>query len=266
MRFYHFLLILLLSSNLPCYAAINPEHIQLGDILINKNHQQWYTVHIVALDKNEQQQAVAHSIIYQSQKHQPTLATLVRSNIANQHAQIDINDFKDWHRLAHKKPTAAELKGYIHYLKHTHFERYVHFTGQNKDKIISTSMAFDKKANDEKRLGHLDNAINLYKKAISLYPKNTSSMEHLASLYMETDRYEKALTLFETSLNIHPNNSTGQLLLGQCLLHMQRFYQAKRIFQDGIHLFPEQKALFVHYHQCALEEQNNQYQRQVMNL
>lgn len=268
MRFYSLLLILFVSltQHSVCIATINPVHIQRGDILINKNHHHWYTVYIVALDINEQQHSIAHSIIYQAQKQKPSLDSLNQSQIANQHAQIDINDLKDWHKLTHKKPTAHDLKGYIHYLKHEHFERYVHFTGQNKEKIITKSMAFDQKANNEKRQGHVNNAIVLYKKAIELYPKNTTAMEHLASLYMETDLYEDALALFESSLRIHPNNSKGQLLLGQCLLHMERFYQAKRVFQDGIHLFPKQKELFVHYHQCALKEQYDQYAPQLTRL
>ncbi|WP_298772173.1 tetratricopeptide repeat protein [uncultured Shewanella sp.] len=266
MRFYSLLLILfvLLTQQSICVATINPFHIQRGDILINKNHHQWYMVHILALEKNEQQQIIAHSIIYRAQEHKPTLASLNQSLIANQHAQVDINDFKEWHKLTHKNPSSYDLKGYIHYLKHAHFERYVHFTGQNKEKIITQSMAFDQKANKEKQRGHVNNAIDLYKKAIELYPKNTTAMEHLASLYMETDLYEDALVLFESSLHIHPDNSSGLLLLGQCLLNMERFYQAKRVFQDGIHLFPKQKELFVHYHQCALKKQNSRHHSPIM--
>ncbi|WP_299005886.1 tetratricopeptide repeat protein [uncultured Shewanella sp.] len=268
MRFYSLLLILfiLLTQHNVCIATINPAHIQQGDILINKNHHQWYTVHILALEKNEQQHNIAHSIIYQAQKQKPTIGTWTRNPIASQHAQIDIDDFKEWQKLTHKKPTIRDLKGYIHYLKHAHFDRYVHFTKQNKEKIIITSMAFDQKANNEKRQGHVNNAINLYKKAIELYPKNTTAMEHLASLYMETDLYEDALVLFESSLYIHPNNSTGQLLLGQCLMHLKRFYQAKRVFQEGLAQYPEQEALFAHYHQCAWKEQNNQYTPRIAGL
>lgn len=267
-------LFLLLTSLLPVTSSIAHPHnrstvdgIQVGDILINNNHQQWYTVHVVALEKERGDKAesknnpntTVHAIIYKTSANRPALSMIVPNNITNPHAQMDIDSFQYWHKLTNKKPTKQDFAGYIHYLKHAHFERYVHFTGQNKKQIIKKSMRLDDKANKEKQRGHHDKAINLYKSAIALYPANAQAMEHLASVYMDNDLYDEALVLFESSLQIHPNNSTGQLLLGQCLLHMKRFYQAKRVFQDGLNLYPEQKALFAHYHQCALEEQNNHH-------
>ncbi|MCL1126379.1 tetratricopeptide repeat protein [Shewanella surugensis] len=254
------------SSFAGTHNSQSPQQIQVGDILINNSHLQWYTVHIVALDNNDVLGMTAHAILYKASTNKPSLSLLTPNNIASQHSQMDIDSFQDWHKLTHKKPTPQDLEGYIHYLKHANFEHYVHYTGQNSAQIIAKSNALDKKAHREKRQGHHDKAIHLYQKAIELYPTNVQAMEHLASLYMDSDLFDEALALFESSLHLHPDNSTGQLLLGQCLLHMGRFYQAKRVFQDGIKQYPEQKALFTHYHQCALEEQNNRNNIKMISL
>ena len=77
-------------------------------------------------------------------------------------------------------------------------------------------------------------AIDIYKTIIEKKPDYLMAYNHLASLYMEYDRFEEAARLFYKTLEMQPDYYRANLGLGLCFDKMKKYSLAVRYYKKYI--------------------------------
>ncbi|OFC70692.1 XrtA/PEP-CTERM system TPR-repeat protein PrsT [Alteromonas confluentis] len=80
--------------------------------------------------------------------------------------------------------------------------------------------------------GEIDKALPLARKAVGLQPKNADSLDTLAQILLQQDKYEESLSLYETVVNDQQVSDTVYLNYVQVLLDMGRKEVARRKIQN----------------------------------
>ncbi|KAL3931678.1 MAG: hypothetical protein SGPRY_001020 [Prymnesium sp.] len=119
--------------------------------------------------------------------------------------------------------------------------------GYNRQALLldpSFPEAYGNMANAFKELGDLDNAIELYLKALSLkptslHPRFVDALSNLASAYMQKEMYAQAIDAYQKTLAIDPNLPDTHCSLGNLLKHTGERAAAKQCYTNAIRLRPD---------------------------
>lgn len=90
--------------------------------------------------------------------------------------------------------------------------------------------------------GRLTLAINAYKQAVEVDPKNPANYIALARLYIYTGSYSDAVTQAENALLLNPANDTAMALRGWALSFEGDYIQAEASLKDAIATNPQNAA------------------------
>ena len=82
------------------------------------------------------------------------------------------------------------------------------------------------RANLSKVLGHLDQAIKLYKQAVTLDPLRANSYVSLGQLLYVAGRYDEARAALQQALDLNPQATDAHVILGQILIAQGKPQQA----------------------------------------
>jgi len=93
--------------------------------------------------------------------------------------------------------------------------------------------------------GRADDAIRLYRNALSLDPDLIPALVNLGNIYLELDRLEDARTSFASALAKRPNDPAAHYGLGQVALSKRNYAEAVEHFEKALALAPE--ANRIHY-------------------
>jgi len=93
--------------------------------------------------------------------------------------------------------------------------------------------------------GHADDAIRVYRSALSLQPDLIPALVNLGNIYLELDRLEDARTSFASALEKQSNNPAAHYGLGQLALSKRSYAEAVEHFEKALALAPE--ANRIHY-------------------
>jgi tetratricopeptide (TPR) repeat protein len=228
-------------------AAVDTHlNIRPGDILIQRaGDGAWRTVRILEVDEAPDGGSVAHCLSYEPSKTKPTMVALAQLPVRIGHAPILASSFASgWERLGNQPVSEDELQGFVEYLKHTNFPRYLRLTGQVGKKLVAKASEHYKLANSLGEQGKRNEAIAEYTAAVDLFPLFYEAIDNRAFTYMELGKYEDALQDFELSLQVNPEGVHAFFSKGECLMKLGRLREAEAIFEQGVARFPEQRDLF----------------------
>ena len=221
-------------------------NIRPGDTLIQQaGDRMWRVVRIIEVDEAPDGGSTAHCLTYEPSYIKPTMASLPKLGIRVWHVPILAGSFlSGWERLGNQPITKDELRGFIEYLKHTNFQRYLLLTGQDAEKVVTKANGHYKKGNALGEQGKRNEAIDEYTAAVELFPLFYEAIDNRAFTYMELGKYEDALRDFELSLQVNPDGVSAFFSSGECLMKLGRLAEAEAIFEQGVTRFPEQRDLF----------------------
>jgi tetratricopeptide (TPR) repeat protein len=229
-----------------------------GDLIVNRDEQDWSSIKILLVDPWPDGSAAAHCLIYDTLPTKPTLEALRSTAVRLWHTPIDAGSFcSGWELIGNEAPASDELVGFIEYLKRTDFSRYVSFTGVDVQQIVHQANQHYDRANELAAAGEREAAITEYGEAVDLFPLFFEAIDNRALTYMELDRLEEALHDFEESLQVNPEGVTACFSRGECLMKLGQLDAAETAFQEGLDRFPEHKDAFVRIleHLRAVREQ-----------
>lgn len=96
------------------------------------------------------------------------------------------------------------------------------------------------------RRGAVDEAVETYRRAIALRPKNIVAMNALGILLHNRGRYDEAIVAYEQALKLEPNRPELQHNLGNTFRTLGRFEEAATRFRQATRLKPDYAK--AHYH------------------
>lgn len=235
--------------------------IAVGDIITQPSEGGgWSVLKILAIDTFPDGFSTAHCLAYNDAPYKPSLASLPTLGVRIWHAPIAAESLasgREW--LGNEAPSEEELAGFVEYLKLTDFPRYVAFTGQNTQDIVSQATQHYRRAYQLEDEGRKEDAIVEYTTAIELFPLFYEAIDNRAFVHMDLGRYQEALWGFEQSLEVNPNGGSAFFSKGECLLRLGHLDAAEAIFAQGLTRFPEKQPMFQEYLQLT---QNIRRQRQ----
>ena len=221
-------------------------NIKPGDTLVQRaGDRMWRVVRILEVDEAPDGGSTAHCMTYEPSWMKPTMASLPKLGVRVMHVPILAGSFlSGWERLGNQPVSKEEMRGFIEYLKHTDFKRYVLLTGQDLEKVVTAANEHYKKANTLGEQGKRNEAIAEYTAAVELFPLFYEAIDNRAFTYMELGKYEDALRDFELSLQVNEDGVTAFFSKGECLMKLGKLSEAEAIFEQGVTRFPEQRELF----------------------
>lgn len=225
-------------------AAAEPARFQDGDVLTHSEAEGWSTIKVIAVDTAPDGSSIVHAMLYAPTPARPDMATLPRMAVLAMHAPIAGSGFVGWERIGRSAVTDAEAAGFVAYLKHTDFRRYIRQTGQNLDRVISTANKHYATANALAESGRRSEAITEYGKAVDLFPLFYEAIDNRAFVQMELGQYAEALEGFEQSLRVNPDGMSAFFSKGECLMKLGKLDEAAKVFAEGRTRFPAKAALF----------------------
>ena len=120
-------------------------------------------------------------------------------------------------------------------------------TANNKPAVVNAALAGVPKAaldayqqgTQLAEAGKNREAIENFKKAVSLYPQFVVALNEMSAVYIKTGELELASDALQTALKIEPNNPTLRLNYGYVLLLRERFADSERELARAIQLKDE---------------------------
>jgi len=123
--------------------------------------------------------------------------------------------------------------------------------------------ALQKKADEARDAGRLDEAAELYHRALIANPKWTEGWWSLGTLKYDSDRYAEAEIAFEKVLALNPKHGTARAMLGLCQFELGQPDRALKNIQDsekvGV-LEDQQLRDVVLYHEGILLQRAGQFE------
>ncbi len=220
-----------------------------GDVLVSqKADDAWSTVKILAIDTWPDGSLTFHCMWYEPTKQRPTPETVESLKVLAWHAPIAAQAYAaDWDVLCSLPVLDRELEGFHEYLKLTDFSRYAAATGQDLRALASHATELYRQACALGDAGERQGAIELYTKAIDIFPLLYEAIDNRAFTYMELGDYATALQGFEESLRVNPTGNAAFFSRGECLMKLGMLDQAAAVFEEGATRFPEHRDLYLRF-------------------
>lgn len=222
--------------------------VQPGDLITQKEENgSWAALKVLGVDTWPDGHATAHCLVYRSIAEKPTAESLDRADVLVWHAPIDAGSFATWERIGSRETQQDELRGFIEYLKHTDFPRYIAVTGQDSSKVVRDANDHYRRAHSLGEQGKREEAIAEYTQAVELFPLFFEAIDNRAFTYMELGKLREALSDFDQSLQVNPSGVAAFFSRGECLMKLGELASAETIFREGQQRFPEQRATFTDF-------------------
>jgi tetratricopeptide (TPR) repeat protein len=220
-----------------------------GDVLVaQKGDDSWSVVKILAIDEWPDKSQVFHCMFYEPSPRRPTAETIKSLNVVARHAPMSAQAYRDgWEVLCSTPVHDQELGGFHEYLKLTDFPRYATVTGQDVRMLVSRANELYRQACALGAPGEQESAIDLYTKAIDIFPLFYEAIDNRAFTYMELGDYTTALRGFEESLRINPTGNAAFFSRGECLMKLGLLDKAIAAFEEGAIRFPEHRDLYARF-------------------
>jgi len=118
----------------------------------------------------------------------------------------------------------------------------------NQSKEISQAKNLIVKAQQEEKRENIDDAVKLYQKAFTLWPKNAHLADKLAALYL-VDLHMNAKSVFyaKKSLHLKPKNDSAALMAAIASANMDRIAEASEYFNRSVSGSPPLKEALLSY-------------------
>ena len=190
----------------------------------------------------------AHCRTYMPVAQRPVAGGLDKLEVRVGHAPIAAASFsRGWKRIANLPVLAADLDGFLVYLKLTDFPRYLQVSGHDLDAIVREANEHYRRACALGDAGKRAEAIAEYDAAIELFPMFFEAIDNRAFTFMELGDYRTALAGFEDSLRTNPEGFAAFFSRGECLLRLKQFAQAEAVFAAGLERFQDRREMFAKY-------------------
>jgi predicted Zn-dependent protease len=99
---------------------------------------------------------------------------------------------------------------------------------------VETFTALSARADAARDAEHLDEAVQLYRRALALRPTWKDGWWSLGTIYYDQDSYAKAAQAFRSLLKTDPKNGTGYAMLGLCEFELGQDAAALQSIQTGL--------------------------------
>ena len=217
---------------------------KVGDLIISQNGKgEWATAKILAIDAWPDGSETFHCLLYTTTCEKPSFESVELLEVLIYHVPMDSADFKkNWQVLCSLPVTESDLIGFVEYLKHTDFPRYLEITKQDAREIVEQANAHFRAGFALGEEGKKLESIQEYTKAIDLFPLFHEAIDNRAFTYMELGDFASARDGFEASLRVNPDGSSAFLSRGECLMKLGLFDEAEQVFLEGGRRFPEHQA------------------------
>ena len=106
-------------------------------------------------------------------------------------------------------------------------------TARSSGAAVHDFASLQKKADEARDAGRLDDAAKLYHRALSINPKWAEGWWSLGTLQYDSDRYAEAEIAFEKVLVIDPNHGTARAMLGLCEFELGQSDRALKHIQES---------------------------------
>lgn len=227
-----------------------------GDVLVSqKADDSWSAVKILAIDEWPDSSQVLHSMFYEPSPERPTVETVESLRVAAWHVPMAAQAYGvGWEVLCSAPVRDQELEGFHEYLKLTDFSRYATATGQDMRALVSKANELYRRACAIGNDGERRTAIDLYTRAIDIFPLFYEAIDNRAFTYMELGDYAEALQGFEESLRVNPTGNSAFFSRGECLMKLGLLDKAISVFEEGVTRFPEHRDIYVRFLAQAREK------------
>jgi tetratricopeptide (TPR) repeat protein len=222
--------------------------LKAGDVIVQRDPKGWATIKIIAVDTWPDGTETAHCIIYEVVSERPELGRMPSLPKKVMHAPIAAASFATgWQLLGNLPVVKDDQEGFVVYLKHTDFARYLSVTGQKVEDVVSEANRHYNQGITYAEAGDHRAAINAYDKAIDVFPLFFEAIDNKAFSYMDLGQYDVAIGIFEASLDLNPDGMAAFFSRGECFLRLGRLDEAAAVFKEGQERFPEERALFAEF-------------------
>ncbi len=127
---------------------------------------------------------------------------------------------------------------------------------ENQPKEIMLAKDIKRKARAEEKNGNFENAAELYKKALKLWPANNKLANKIAAIYLvNLNINAKAVFYAKKSLEVKPNDTEAALTAAIGYANMERVTEAAEYFNQSISDSPPRKEALLSY--AAFNENND---------
>lgn len=92
-----------------------------------------------------------------------------------------------------------------------------------------------------KKFGQKDEALKLYKKAVSMRPASSEAHDRLGFMYFEMGDIERALAEMNTAVSLNPKNANAHHHLGSVYLRLNMLQDAADEFRTAMTLDPSKR-------------------------
>ncbi len=141
-----------------------------------------------------------------------------------------------------------ETLGRLYENQPPHFREYMRRYQQDP-----TSRVFAPLAEAHRRLGRLDEAIDICVEGLKHHPDFTGGRVALARCFLDKKKYTRAREELEIVVGISPNNILAQRLLGDCFVSLKEMAKALRCYKIATVLAPEDVGLQDKIHRMELQ-------------
>jgi len=136
-------------------------------------------------------------------------------------------------------------------------------TSRRSGSASESFASLQKKADEARDAGRLDDAAKFYHRALSINPKWAEGWWSLGTLQYDSDRYAEAELAFEKVLAIDPKHGTARAMLGLCEFELGQHDRALKDIQEsekmGV-LEDQQLRDVVMYHEGVLLQRAGRYE------
>lgn len=185
---------------------------------------------------------VYHVLIYANQVVFPEAAFIPQLAIQALHTPLAADDVdRNFTLFVHIPVENKELNGYLEYLKHTDFSRYLEKAGLNQNEVLHAAQ----EAYNNGILFHDSNdfekAICEYEKAVDLFPLFYEALDNAGFANMRLGRFNEAIRFFQRSYEVQPESHVAFFEIGECLYKLGDLEKAKIHLQQGLKIWPAQE-------------------------
>lgn len=188
------------------------------------------------------QMQVYHVLIYANQVSLPEADFVPQLPIQTLHAPLAADDVnRNFSFLAHISVENEEINGYLEYLKHTDFSRYLEKVGLSQTEVLRAAQ----EAYNNGILFHDSNdfekAVYEYEKAVDLFPLFYEALDNAGFANMRLGRFKEAIRFFQRSYEVQPESHVAFFEIGECLYKLGDLEKAKIHLQQGLKIWPTQE-------------------------
>lgn len=163
-----------------------------------------------------------------------------------------LNSKQDWLIMPEKQTQSSnrirETLGRLYEHQPPHFREYMRRYQEDP-----TSRVFAPLAEAYRRLGRLDEAIDICVEGLKHHPDFPGGRVALARCFLDKKKYARAKDELEIVVGISPENILAQRLLGDCFFNLKEMEQALRCYKLAAVLSPEDVGLQDKIHRMELQ-------------